>query len=503
MTTPAFLTGGYSPPGVYVTETATTQVTSTGIPPTDVAIIGPGIGYQTFTEQLIVTEDGVQLTQQGIDLTSLVVVRNDTNATLTVSADYTATKDSGSGQTYLVALAWVQGGALDADTLVTASYRYTNPDYYTPRLLNNFSDIKAIFGEPLALTAPTAGDANYTPVPSPISLAALIAMNNGAGELVLCAATPPDPSLTVAAQISAARRQALSDAYVKVATNFAAAIVVPVTDGLLETDTTAAGTDLRTHVDQASADGYYRIGILGFDPAVTTAPDQIISTGGFSDDRMVFAYACPNGMAYFNGASSQTLQLGHQYLAAAFAGRLSSLPVQQGLTKQQVSSFNGLAGAAPSNSLKNRYASAGVALAEVDRLGNLVCRHGITTLGPSNLTQGEISLIRTADYLLQLIQIGTEQSGLIGTPITVDTPASIKSVVSGLLEHASLQGSILGYTGLAVTQQSINPSVMQVEFAYLPAYPINYISVVFSIDTTTGLTSTEASTGVSSGSTTS
>jgi len=502
MTTPAFLTGGYSPPGVYVTETPTTQVTSTGIPPSDVAIVGPGIGYQSYTEQVVLTTTDAQLAQQGIDLTSIVVVRTDTSATLTVSADYTAVQGAGSGQTYHVTVARVIGGALTADTLCTISYRYTTPDYYMPRVLDNFGDVKAVFGEPLALTAPTAGDTSYVPVTSPISLAAKVAFENGAGELILCAATPPDPSLTDPAAISAAQRSALSDAYVKIATNYSAALIVPVTDGLQDSDTAAAGNDLRAHVETSSADGYYRMGLLGFDPTVATAPDQIISAGSFSDSRMVLAYACPQGMAYYNGSANQNLTLGHQYLAAAYAGLLSALPVQQGLTKQVIRSFAGLGGIPVSASLKNRYASGGVAITEADRLGNTVCRHGVTTMGPTNLTSGEISLVRTNDYLLQLIQIGTDQAGLIGTPITADTPDSIKAVVAGLLEHASLQGAILGYTGLAVRQESVNPSVMEVEFAYQPAYPINYISIVFSIDTTTGLTSTEA-TSTTSGSTTS
>lgn len=501
MTLPAILTGGYSPPGVYVQETPTTQVTSTGIPPADVAIVGPGIGYQTYTEQVTLTEDGVVLAQQGIDTDSILVVRTDTSATLAVSQDYTATRGSGTGQAYSVTLARVQGGALTDDTLVTVTYNYTNPDYYTPRVLDNFGDVKAIFGEPLALSGPSAGDSNYVAVTSPISLAAKIAFENGAGELILAAAQPPDPSLSDPAQISAAKRQALAAAYELISTNYSAAIIVPVTDGLQDSDTSSAGNDLRAHVANASLAGYYRIGILGFDPAVDTAPDQIISTGSFADARMVLAYASPQGMSYYNGAANQTLTLGHQYLAAAYAGLLSALPVQQGLTKQQIRSFNGIAGQAVSTSLKNRYASGGVAVTETDRLGATVCRHGLTTLGPSNLTQGEISLIRTGDYLLQLVQIGTEQAGLIGTPISVDTPDSIKSVVAGLLEHATTIGAILGYTGLAVRQQSVNPSVMEVEFAYQPAYPINYISIVFSIDTTTGLTATEATSVSSSGTT--
>lgn len=501
MTTPAFLAGGYSPPGVYITQTPTTQVTSTGIPPTDVALVGPSVGYQSYVDQLVLTETPAPLTQQGIDLSSVVVTRTDTNQALTSGSDYTATSTGELEQAYKVDVSRVDGGALSDDTLVTISYNFTNPDYYNPRTLDNYSDVKNVFGEPLALAAPTAGDTTYSPVPSPLSLAAKIAFENGAGELVLCATEPVDPTLTDPAQISAAQRQALADAYVKISTLYAAAIVVPITDGLGDADTAGAGNDLRAHVESCSTDGYYRIGILGFDPSVTGAPDQIISSGTFSSQRMVLAYASPSGMAYYNGNSAQTITLGHQYLSAAYAGLLAALPVQQGLTKQLVRSFSGIAGTPVTNSLKNRYASGGVAITETDRLGNTVCRHGVTTLGPSNLTQGEISLVRANDYLLQLIQIGTDQAGLIGTPITLNTPDSIKSVVAGLLEHASLQGSILGYSGLAVSQQSVNPSVMQVEFAYQPSFPINYISVVFSIDTTTGLLATE-STGVSSGSTT-
>jgi hypothetical protein len=477
---------GYAPPGVYIEETPSTLVGSTGLPPTLVALVGPAIGFQRASEQVTLSDDGGLLAVKGIDLDTVVVTRADTGAQL-VGADYDLVQSSTtSGQDYLVTISRHSGASVPADTLVFVTYQYTTPDYLVPRRLDDFEDVKSYYGEPLNLTAPTLGQADYQSVLSPISLAAKIAFENGAGELVLAPTAPLPGSATTAAQKSTAYRSALSDAYQRIETNHDVSVVVPLTDGIITADASGAGGELAAHVDGVAADGYYRIAVLGFDPGMTTAPDVLLSGGGFRTKRLVLAYACSAGMAYYNGAVSRTIPLGHQYLAAAYAGKLASLPVQYGLTRQILRSFSGLAGTSPTNSTKDQLAAAGVAVTETDRLGQLVVRHGLTT-DVTNLTTREVSVVRARDALVTLLQIGVDGSGLIGQPTTPDTLLGVKSVVAGLLEHAVITGTVVAYSDLKVRQRSVDPSVIEVKFGYSPAYPINYIVLSFSINVATGV----------------
>lgn len=480
-------THGYQPPGVYVEEEPSALVSVTGLPPTLVAIVGPSIGYRRASQEVALSETAARLTHRGIDQASIVVTRVDTGEAVD-PADWT-TNVVGSLASRDYFLDFVrQGSATTEDgTLVFVSYQYTEPEFFVPRRFDNFEDVKDAFGEPLNLSTEGTNDPGYQAVLSPLSLAAKIAFENGAGELFLCATTPPPSSASTDSARSTALRDALVDAYKKVATNYSISLVVPLTDGILEADAGSVGTGLLNHVETASRDGYFRTGILGFDPTVTTAPDSLLESGGFRSRRIVLAYASPSGMAYYNGAANKTVSLGHQYLAAAYAGRLSSRPVQNGLTREVLRSFQGVSGTPLSNSLKNQYAAAGVAITEVNRLGRLSVRHGVTT-DPSNLRSREISIGRARDALVALVQNGTEEAGLIGSPITDITPLSLKSVVQGLLEHAQNSGTIVGYDGLAVRQRSTDPSVIEVRFAYRPAYPLNYIVIAFSINVATGET---------------
>jgi hypothetical protein len=197
-------------------------------------------------------------------------------------------------------------------------------------------------------------------------------------------------------------------------------------------------------------------------------------------------FANSAGLSY-NGPTGQSITLGHQYLAAAYAGRMAALPVQKALTREVLRSFAGIIGTPLSNSLKNQYAAAGVAITETSRLGQLIVRHGVST-DPSDLNTQEMSLTRARDSLVVLCQLGIDNAGLVGQPITAETPTTIKSVVAGLLEHAKLVGLFLDYTDLQVRQLSTNPSVIQVRFGYSPSYPLNYIVVTFSINVTSGET---------------
>lgn len=480
-------THGYQPPGVYIEEDPTPLVSTTGLPPVRVALVGRAVGHQSRTQQVTIGADQFRLAARGIDSTS-VEVRKVADNSLVSAGDYavTATSPGPEGaKDFYSDIALAAEASTAEGTPVWVTYNYVAPDYFAPRTLDNFEDVKALYGTPLNLSAQAAGDTGYEGIASPLSLGAQFALQNGAAEIV-CA-----PIDVAANASSAAIKTALAAAYARISTDYAVSLVVPLTDGIATADAPGVGLDLQSHVVSSSNDGFLRTAILGFDPEVTTAPDTLVATGGFKTKRLMAAYANPAGMQVYNGNANQTVTVGHQYLAAAYAGRMAALPVQKALTKEQIAGFAGIAGVPLTNAVKNQYAAGGIAVTEVDRLGRLVVRHGLTT-DRSNINTAEASVVRARDTLVTLLQNGMDQSGLVGTPIDEDTPLNVKSVVAGLLEYATGNGVFVAYDQLGVRVASTDPSVIEVKFAYRPAYPLNYILISFSINVATGDTNLTA-----------
>lgn len=478
----------YSPPGVYIEESDSTLVAPTGIPPTLVAIVGPAQGYQTNTEQVVLSDEAVRLAKKGVDTDSLTATVAATGVAVDPS-DYSLTKvpAAPTDQNYDVDLLAAADPEVPTGTTLFVTYRYTDPDYFNPKRFENFEDVKDVYGEPLNTAVAAPGDTAYQHVVSPLSLAAMVAMQNGATDFVLCAATPPPASASTEAAKSTARRAALSAAYTKIETDPAINVLVGVTAGIAAADAGGTLTDLRSAIITGNNNGHFRFGVIGFDPEVDTAPDELVDTAGVADKRLMLAYAGPDGLNMYSGGANATFAVGHQYLAAAYAGRMAALPVQQAITKQVIAGFSGLAGTPLSNSLKNQYSSNGIAVVEQDRFNRLSVRHGVTTDITSAATR-EASVVRARDALVTALDEGTTGSSLIGQPLDDDLLLSVKSAISGILEAAVADEVILAYVGLTLRQTSTDPSVVEVKFAYRPAYPLNYIVISFSIDTSTGTT---------------
>lgn len=476
----------YTPPGIYTDENESVVVSSLGSAANLVALVGQTRGYQVHVEQAVFG-DPITLVNKGIDFNSLVVTLAADGSEVD-TGDYVLAKVSDNGnQDYYTSFTPASGADTADGTTIFLEYHYTDPDYFNPKRVESFEDVKDLYGEPMNLASGSPSDANYSYIPSPLSLAAKVAFENGATELVLCAATPPGSGATNDAQKSTARRSALAVAYGKTATLPSVTVIVGVATGILTSDAPGALTDLSNHLDAAAGDGFTRFGLIGFDTAVSTAPDTLISTAAARNRRMALAYVGPSGLLMYSGGTNSTFKVSHAYFAAACAGRMSALPVHRSLTKQAISSFVGLGGTPMSNALKNQYSAAGVMVGEIDRLGRLVVRHGVTT-DPSNVNTREAAVVRAKDYLIRSIEDGFTASDLIGQPVNDEMLYTIKSAMQGYLETAVANDTIVSYTGLAVRQGTTDPTVVEVKFAYKPAYPLNFISVSFSIDMTTGTT---------------
>lgn len=470
----------YQPPGVYIEEDLSSLVNVIGVRPTVVAFVGPSVGYRTGTEAVLLSGTTPALLDSlGIDPSSVKVKAADgtvytdvTDYTLTVGAG--ADGNIGTTTDNTLSITRVGTGGIPDGSVVYVSYRYTDADYYSPLRVRDFDDVQDAFGPPLNIET---GE-----IVSPLSFAAKVAFENGASQVVLVPTTGTATATT---------RAELTSGYNKLVALYDVNVVVPLPVGITGNeaapgDTYNVGIDLRSHLTTQQNEGLFRLGILGFEKTATINP--VTAVGNFRSNRVVMAW--PNRLHYFHSYSNQTIEVAGYYLAAAYAGRLASLPVQMPLTKKQVSGFTGIPASlrqTMTTSQKNTWSDQGIALTEVARDGRLVVRHGTTTQR-TNIQTREISLVRAKDALINLLQETVDSAELVGTYIDEDTPQRVKGVIGGVLEAAKTSDVIVEYTGLKIRQLPGDPSVMEVKFQYRPAYPLNYIVVSFSINTSTGET---------------
>lgn len=505
----------YVPPGVYVQDTSLPVVTPTTVPTNVVTVIGPAQGYQTTTDVVqIYFGTNSPLSKRGIFATAVTgppaiaapVVKDASGATMVSGTDYSFVVDTSGGGGAANAVTYIKrlgtnagtpspGGLHDGDT-VYVTYSYADTTYYAPQEFSDPSQISATYGAALTSTAPT--NPNASQVICALTLAAQVAMANGASS-VLCLATNPADG-TVKEQFLAA--------YAKIQADYRASLIVPLfVNGAPESGGDAADTtdadavlalvqDANVHCVNATSDGFGRMCFIGVESGYMVADRgfDVLATTVHSK-RTVLAY--PNQLSFYNSLLAQTTVVSGYYLAAAMAGRLAGGDVERGLTKVEVTGFNGIPAVLAqqqTNTFKNSLSKAGVAVAEVLQTGALSIRHGVTT-DVSDLTSREISLVRIGDVLFELVKTGMDSAGLIGQPIDEDMTTKVKGALIGILETAISNNVILSYGNVAVRQQALpsgDPSIIEAQFAYSPAVPANYITVTFAIDLTSGsLTPTE------------
>lgn len=496
----------YIPPGVYVADVTTPIVTPTGVPSNYLVLAGPALGYRTATQSFLIdANDAVQLTFTGVFTTAVtgpppiaapVVILTASGTTLISGTDYTLTVTPDPSGDPSLAVTTVTRSSTSTTVSdgqeVTITYNYADATYYQPQVFTDPRSVMNAYGPPLLSAAPAIPGASQ--VANPLSFAAQVAFGNGANTIIAVACNPSDGSL----------EQQLSAAYAKLATTYPATLIVPVfpddltvsggstVDQLVE----AVAGDLKAACVSAASSGYPRIGILGLPrnyPESTTPITALAATIG--SKRVILAY--PEVVNFFNGLTGQTFGAAGCYLAVALGALLSSLPVNTGLTGQVLSGFSGLPSseaAAMTPATLNAMAGAGTTIVSMSRRGALACRHGLTT-DMSALNNREISLVRQADALFTSVLLGMENSGLIGQPITAEMAATVWGALSSILEQAVNQNIIVSWQNLSVVQETYpggDPTVMDCSFEYLPAVPLNYIDITFSINLGSGAVATQS-----------
>jgi len=502
VTIPTFTT--YTPPDVYVADVTTPIITAPGVAAQVMAIVGPALGYRTANESfLLYSATGAQLSFQGVFTTAQVgpppiaapVVTTVTGVVLTQGVDYsfTVTPDaSGNPALSITAIARVATSPNISDgSQITIVYNYADITYYRPQVFTDFQSVLNAYGPPLVSVSPTTSGASQ--VANPLSFAAQIAFTNTANTIIALALNPSVGNL----------QQQLQAAYAQLSTYYQATIIVPVfTDDLTPTSGTVSAYaatlagDLKAACLLAASNGYPRIGIFGLPRNYSESAEPIVTlASSLKTKRIVLAY--PEIVQVFNGLTGQVFNASGCYLAVALGATLTSLPVNTGLTRQSLDGFTGLTQAeiaAMTTSTLNAMAAAGTCIVYADRNGALTCRHGLTT-DMSALNNREVSLVRQADTLLMQVAAGMENSGLIGEPITPEMPAIVEGALTSILEQCVNTNIINSWSNLTISQETFpsgDPTIIDCAFTYVPAIPLNYVQVTFSIDLTSGLVATQS-----------
>jgi len=475
----------YVVPGEYWEATPTPVAPQSLYTVNQVALVGPGIGYQTFAENVTFNATTpVALTQLGINIDTIVVTSLDGTVVGVLTTDYTVTSSAatdGHSQDTTTTITWVSGTFTNHET-VRVSYQYTDYDYLTPSICTNLAQVQSLYGNGIDITS---GE-----VTSPLSLAAQFAFTNGAQTLVLVAT----PNATVV-------RADLTNAYAFLEVLDNVNLVVPLPVNLAYANAINVGQDLASFLrtDETTND-ILRVGLLGFEVGTDSnvGYDPATVAAAVAYKRVVEAW--PWAMNYYNGYTNSTLVVGGYYLAAAYAGLFAGNQPQQGLTRQSIKNFTGIPSSVfqtMTTALKNQYGAAGVAVAEISRAGVLWCRHGTTT-DPSSIYNQEASLVREQDAMVTLLEGAVEQAGIIGKPIDANATVNLQALTIGILEQCVQLGIIYGYQGVVAQQLSNTPTTIQVTFEWQPSYPLNYVTFIFSVNTTTGVVSAGTATGQTS-----
>lgn len=457
----------YQPPGVYVQD-ATTPVTAfqgfTAFPET-VGIVGPALEFRVSSESVTMSETPTTLLSGGIDVGTVVVTPAAGGVPYVVDVDYVLAQTGTPGApATTTSIALLEGGSIDEGEIVTVTFRYADEAFFGVNRFTEFESVEAYYGRAL--------DLESNEIVSPLTLAARVAFENGARSVAL---------VVISGAVTA---QALADGMQKLESASDVGLVVPLPVGIGNADASDAALALADHIENAVDNGNFRVGLLGFDTEVTL--DHAPVAESIQNERIVLAF--PNRLNYYNGETNQSLVVGGQYLAAAYAGQLVRNGVAFPLTRKRVRSFAGLPGsvvAQMSRSFKDNLSSRGVAVAELSRAQNLIVRHGVTT-DRTNVMTREVSLVRAKDAMVIAIETAIESSGIIGSPMTEDTRLIVKALVTGALETVKENGTIVNYREVRVRQPDSRPDVVEAKFEYRPAYPLNYVLVSFSVDITSG-----------------
>jgi hypothetical protein len=387
------------------------------------------------------------------------------------------------------------------------TYTYLPSDYWNPIRLFDIGSVETRFGFSYASTIdPVSGQLIYTGIGSQLSFAARVAFENGA-QSVICQplfvrATPGDPSTAQQAPSAAdvGNQTTWSDTLYVLRPIIDLDIIVPIigNDGnvnVTDGDVLNVFEAVQGHLAYQNTQQQYIVTIMGEDGTSsaseassliatmrnTHAPDLQANFGNSLSSQMVlinntvFQRSTPGGI-------NATINVGGQYCAAAFAGGVGGRSVSSSMTRAPILGFQSIS---DTRTTGDKNADAGAGLTVIEQVGSLIrCRQGNTLDTQDGPAGAELSVVR-AKFLMMESIMATINNQIIGQIIAdANSPMVVSSAISGVLGLLQQSGTIVGYSAVTSALTSLNPTTIQATFSYKPAFPLNYVEIVFALDLT-------------------
>ena len=506
----------YIPPGVNVEELTSPSVSPLLATSALVCLVGVAQGYQVGTTQVVfptgvapqtitAPPGGAFVAVSGTQ--SFESVKNLTDPTAgsqTSQGGYkqgTGSYVAGAGPDFSATIAAngatatitpITGGPLATNGgAVQITYRFLPDMYYSATRLDSQALVERRFGP--------AYDA--TGVVTPLSAAASIAFQNGAASVVIQPlfkltdpANPLSPRVqpTTAEAANAAQWQATFAGLRDVED---VNVLVPVFgQSDAGSSTTIVNNILNAaqdHVHYMQTQGQYMVMIGGHDsaedPAVGTANElrtqsQVMRDryGGAQAESTVivspsrFTRALPT-------VTNTIITVGGQFMAAAIAGMLASRPTSATLTRKQVAGFATVADARDKG---GKDADGNAGLMVIEQKGTAIqVRHAIT-LSNNTTAQRELSVVRSKHRMIESLRQTIDTQIIGSVPADGNAPFLVKNAVIGVLEALRGTAELVDYQGVQARTLVGDPTTVEVRFSYLPAFPLNFVHIVFSVDLT-------------------
>lgn len=485
----------YKPPGVYTEAVPGPQIGVRSSQPTAVGLFGTSLGYQTFTESRIIPPDStdspalaVQTTtlgQKGIKQSTIVVSDANTGLAYALNTDYTVVRVSAGpdlandtrDDTFAIKRVTGSGGHIAAGDIVQIQYSYTDAAYFDPTIFYDYDDVREKYGPPFNTGTAAVNGVAPGKVLSELTLAAKFAFLNGAYQVICVPIDPANQSSPQPGEYGAALAKLENEEMVSV--------VVPATGNQYVHDY------VKLHVNQQSKNKYERTGIVARDGSVTQVSTSVRQQDAKTLKSNRIAMVSPATFVYYSPELNDEVTLGGQYMAASLAGIAVSMNSAMPLTRKTLSGWREVKYAATSESneeAKNKESREGLMVVEKTRRQQIQVRHGVTTDGGSGslLQNREWSIIRQQDTMVFRIRDYLDNDGLIGMPIYDTTLINVKASAESALQSLKRDQVIRDYQDLKVRQVETLPDVIEVRYAWLPAYPLNYIVVRYAVTLPSG-----------------
>lgn len=502
----------YVPPGVEVTEAASPPTISPILAsPSDVLLVGPALGYQTYTEKVTLTTPGTQIklpylaslnanapgSANLVKVGSASAIISVNNYTSPLEKGYKETNDFVVG-TNSIGIA-ASGSTIPNNAVVLVTYTWVPINYYFPQRFESIGAISQIYGP--------AFDPTGSFINSPLTLAASLALTNGSGSVILqpLFKNEVDPPISTTPKLQPSGSQVtestpwsdsleLAAGYVE-NVDFVVPIIGQSFAGGNDSTQLAVYQQVQKFQEVLDQNEVYSFAVFGDDSSASTSVGQDAtirsnatslksSYGGTLNQQMIyvntsnFQISLPNSSA---ATPSSYLAVGGQYMAAAVAGAIAGRPISSAMTRKSVTGFTAVL---DQRTTANKNLDAEKGLLVVEQAGqNIRVRHGIT-LDSSSAARSEISVVRAKFNLISSIKL-TLENEVIGQIIAdANSPYIVRSAIAGVLSALQSQGAVLTYSTINAEISSINPTKILASFSYRPAFTLNYIDVSFSLDLT-------------------